>query len=73
MHAIPTTFGIQAAQMAEVYWMALTRDIPFGEFATNSLVRAAAGELRCKGFRKWTHVEVGFSETYADIHVSDGY
>ncbi|CAN0233495.1 unnamed protein product, partial [Ectocarpus fasciculatus] len=40
-----------AAQMAEVYWMALTRDIPFSEFATNSLIRAAAGELRCKGFR----------------------
>ncbi|CAM9244255.1 unnamed protein product [Ectocarpus sp. 13 AM-2016] len=34
-----------AAQMVEVYWMALTRDIPFSEFATNSLVRAAAENL----------------------------
>lgn len=52
MHATPTTSVIQAAQMAEVYWMALTRDIPFSEFATSSLVRAAAGELHCKLLRK---------------------
>ncbi|CAN0569515.1 unnamed protein product [Ectocarpus sp. 12 AP-2014] len=52
MHATPTTSVIQAAQMVEVYWMALTRDIPFSEFATNSLVRAAAGELHCDLWKK---------------------
>ena len=36
--------GIQAAQQIEVYWMALIRDVPFSEFATNELTKAAAGE-----------------------------
>lgn len=35
---------IQAAQQIEVYWMALVRDVPFSEFATNKLTKAAAGE-----------------------------
>ncbi len=32
--------------MAEVYWMALARDIPFTKFATDDLVRTAAGKLQ---------------------------
>nr|AYP65252.1 vanadium-dependent bromine peroxidase [Saccharina japonica] len=35
-----------AAQQSEVYWMALARDIPFGEFATNDLIRLAAENLQ---------------------------
>ena len=30
--------------MTEVYWMALARDIPFNDFATNPLTCAAAGK-----------------------------
>lgn len=33
----------QAAQQSEVYWMALARDIPFSEYATNDITRTAAG------------------------------
>lgn len=33
----------QAAQQTEVYWMALARDIPFSEYATNDIIRLAAG------------------------------
>ena len=42
---LPTTGAVskQAAQMTEVYWMALARDVPFTKFATDPLVRAAAG------------------------------
>eukprot|EP00752_Nemacystus_decipiens_P009700 g8663.t1 len=34
-----------AAQMTEVYWMALARDIPFNDFATDPLIHAAAENL----------------------------
>eukprot|EP00752_Nemacystus_decipiens_P009703 g8666.t1 len=34
-----------AAQMAEVYWMALLRDIPLTEFSSNELVAKAAADL----------------------------
>ena len=37
---------VQAAQQAEVYWMALARDIPFSQFASNDLIRLAAGTLQ---------------------------
>ncbi|CAM9587810.1 unnamed protein product, partial [Laminaria digitata] len=33
-----------AAQQTEVYWMALARDIPFSQFASNDLIRLAAAE-----------------------------
>ncbi|CAM9706578.1 unnamed protein product, partial [Laminaria digitata] len=33
-----------AAQQAEVYWMALARDVPFSQFASNNLIRLAAAE-----------------------------
>eukprot|EP00904_Undaria_pinnatifida_P002850 jgi/Undpi1/12566/HiC_scaffold_6.g02235.m1 len=35
-----------AAQQAEVYWMALVRDIPFNDFATDETVRLAAENLQ---------------------------
>lgn len=34
----------QAAQMTEVYWMALARDVPFTKFATDPLAVATAGK-----------------------------
>ncbi len=34
-----------AAQMVELYWMALLRDVPFADYATNPLVQAACSDL----------------------------
>lgn len=34
-----------AAEMGELYWKALCRDVPFTEFATNNLVQAAIADL----------------------------
>jgi membrane-associated phospholipid phosphatase len=34
-----------AAEMVELYWAALTRDVPFDQYATDSTVAAAAAEL----------------------------
>jgi len=34
-----------AAQMAELYWMALLRDVPFSDYATNALVAQACDDL----------------------------
>lgn len=35
----------QAAEMAELYWHALARDVPFAEWAEHPLIRQAANEL----------------------------
>ncbi|CAN0450676.1 unnamed protein product, partial [Laminaria digitata] len=35
-----------AAQMAEVYWMALTRDVPFSTYGEDEATVAAAGDTR---------------------------
>ena len=35
----------KASEMAELYWLALTRDIPFAEYNTDPLTLAAASEL----------------------------
>jgi membrane-associated phospholipid phosphatase len=41
----------QAAEMVELYWQALLRDIPFAEYDTHPLAREAADELsRLSGF-----------------------
>lgn len=34
-----------AGEMAELYWLALTRDVPFAKYNTDPLTLAAAGEL----------------------------
>lgn len=34
-----------ASEMAEVYWQALTRDVPFADYDTNPLTLAAASDL----------------------------
>jgi hypothetical protein len=42
----------EAGEMAENYWMALTRDVPFSEYSTNPLTIAAAADLsRMTDFR----------------------
>ena len=33
----------QAAQLAEDYWMALARDVPFSQYGTNEITTTAAG------------------------------
>jgi hypothetical protein len=41
-----------AAEMVEVYWQALTRDVPFAEYAEHPAIAAAARDLsKCRGFR----------------------
>lgn len=35
----------EAAEIAENYWMALLRDVPFADFGSNALVAAAAADL----------------------------
>jgi hypothetical protein len=39
----------QAAEISENYWMALLRDVPFSEYATNSIANAAANDLTSYG------------------------
>lgn len=34
-----------AAEMAEVYWRALTRDVPFTDYGTDPMIAAAAADL----------------------------
>jgi membrane-associated phospholipid phosphatase len=42
----------QGAEMMELYWQALLRDVPFADYATHPLAREAAAELtRAGGFR----------------------
>lgn len=41
-----TARGAQAAQLAECYWMALARDVPFTDYAAAEVTVAAAGETR---------------------------
>jgi hypothetical protein len=45
--AVPPTFNSawEAAEMAEMYWQALTRDIPFVSYGTNPLVGKAVADL----------------------------
>ncbi|MBS4189488.1 vanadium-dependent haloperoxidase [Bacillus sp. FJAT-49705] len=45
--AVPPSFSSawEASEMAEVYWQALTRDVPFEQFDTNPLTLAAASDL----------------------------
>ncbi len=44
---VPPAFSSawEAGEMAELYWQALTRDVPFSEYETNPLILAAASEL----------------------------
>jgi hypothetical protein len=45
------TSAEQAAELVELYWMALLRDVPFAQYATNADAHAAAADLsRLSGF-----------------------
>ena len=37
--------AVRAAEMAEVYWQALTRDVPFADYESDPLIDAAANDL----------------------------
>ena len=39
----------QAAEISENYWMALLRDVPFSQYATNPIANAAASDLTLYG------------------------
>ena len=39
----------QAAEISENYWMALLRDVPFSQYATNPIANAAAADLTLYG------------------------
>lgn len=43
--APPVRSDATAAEMVELYWMALLRDVPFNEFATHPDVLAATGDI----------------------------
>lgn len=46
MPPAPTVLSVTtAAEMTELYWMALLRDLPFDEFGTDNLVKQAATEI----------------------------
>jgi hypothetical protein len=46
MPPAPRIDGAEASgEMAELYWMALARDVPFGEFDTNFIIRQAIQDL----------------------------
>ena len=54
----PRIDGEEAAgEMAELYWMALCRDIPFLDFGTDSTIAEAAADLA--NYDKFPNVEVG--------------
>jgi hypothetical protein len=51
---VPPAFASaeQAGEMAELYWMALLRDVPFGQYSTDPLAARAAEDLsRMSDFR----------------------
>lgn len=46
MRPAPSFAGLEtAAEMGELYWKSLCRDIPFDEYETNSLIQAAISDL----------------------------
>jgi len=72
----PPTFSsaLMATEMAEVYWLALTRDVPFREYETNVLIGAAIADmntftesLTSGAGSKWTPATVFRGETSGDL------
>ncbi len=49
-YSIPAAFSLasekEAAEMAELYWMALTRDVPFSDYPSHPLTLQAVDDLR---------------------------
>jgi len=55
-----------AAEMAELYWLALTRDVAFREYAGHPLTKAASGDLRAIGLGELTTATLFRGETPGD-------
>jgi len=55
-----------AAEMTELYWLALLRDVPFRDYATDTLASAAVADLRLAGFS-----EVATSNLFRGISGGD--
>jgi hypothetical protein len=55
-----------AAEMAELYWLALMRDVAFREYAGHPLSTAAIADLRAIGFGELTPATLFRGETAGD-------
>ena len=55
-----------AAEMAELYWLALMRDVAFSEYTGHPLTTAAIGDLRAIGFGEFNPVTLFRGETAGD-------
>jgi len=64
----PPTFASQAlaAEMAELYWLALMRDVPFRDYARDLLTAAAIADLGAVGFGQFTPATLFRGETAGD-------
>src|SRR5262249_57042243 len=64
----PPAFASQAmaAEMAELYWRALMRDVPFREYDSNPLVPAAIADLGALGYTQLSTTSVFRGETAGD-------
>ena len=58
---------MQAAQQTEVYWMALTRDVPFSQYGNDGLVQVAAGKSHSIGIHPGSSLALHFYRTEAII------
>src|SRR5262249_7429834 len=56
-----------AAEMIELYWLALMRDVPFHEYSGNSLASAAVADLRAGGFAPLDAARLFRGETAGDV------
>src|SRR5262252_3617373 len=64
----PPAFASQtmAAEMVELYWRALIRDVPFHDYERDELVRAAVGDLGAAGYAALTPAVLFRGETDGD-------
>jgi PAP2 superfamily len=57
-----------AAEAVELYWLALTRDVPFSQYATDLSIAAAVADLqRSDRFRGVSSIDVFRGETRGDL------
>ena len=66
--ASPPNFSSHAAaaEMAELYWLALMRDVPFRDYDTATLAAAAAADLKAVGFAPVSPAELFRGDTPGD-------
>src|SRR5262245_65282911 len=64
----PPEFASQAmaAEMTELYWRALMRDVPFREYDSNPLVPAAIADLGALGYGQLSTTSLFRGETAGD-------